>query len=533
MHYGQDGLDDFDCSRQSLGCTSISSFDGYKLRGTARSRVPQQYFSRSTDGSKYPRKYCWDPTRTSPQTVKKSAMINPKQTWKPKEGTSRSCENGVIGSLHISPQLRQSRRRLKALCNPLTVDALRSMSGNKDKLSEFYRVQMRGNKDEAVSGHKKRLGQCQLQNINKLGNSNRASARRLRKGLSRTSLNCPHGLYYGPVSVESINKGKMCDHGTDVQESTIKILCQERNQREYRIARTHNKLVLQKVKNRSLGKCDGQVEGRISDGILYTSKGFRVYNRVTRKGFKDGLQFLISRGTQESLSEPLADESWVERCKKDCFQFKLQEVEDFEDLSKGIQNEFHWVNSTFFWGFTLTLSTAHTSSQSTGNTPTDSDDDVPKYGVFSTNSFDDEHTYNEEDGVPDYNNMDHTIDVSSTPTLRIHKSHRISGNKRDERGTIIKNKARLVAQGYRQEEGVDYDEVFAPVARIEAIRLFLAFASFIGFTVYHHFIRDCYEQRLINVVKVHTDDNVADLLTKGFDLARFKFLVVTIGMMNP
>ncbi|GJT84551.1 putative ribonuclease H-like domain-containing protein [Tanacetum coccineum] len=49
----------------------------------------------------------------------------------------------------------------------------------------------------------------------------------------------------------------------------------------------------------------------------------------------------------------------------------------------------------------------------------------------------------------------------------------------------------------------------------------------------HHFIRDCYEQRLINVVKVHTDDNVADLLTKGFDLARFKFLVVTIGMMNP
>ncbi|GJU37971.1 putative ribonuclease H-like domain-containing protein [Tanacetum coccineum] len=42
----------------------------------------------------------------------------------------------------------------------------------------------------------------------------------------------------------------------------------------------------------------------------------------------------------------------------------------------------------------------------------------------------------------------------------------------------------------------------------------------------HHFIRDCYEQRLINVVKVHTDDNVADLLTKGFDLARFNFLVI-------
>ncbi|GJY52621.1 putative ribonuclease H-like domain-containing protein [Tanacetum coccineum] len=107
----------------------------------------------------------------------------------------------------------------------------------------------------------------------------------------------------------------------------------------------------------------------------------------------------------------------------------------------------------------------------------------------STNSFD-----AEEGGVADYNNLDPTIDVPSTPTLRIHKIHpqsQIIGKstagrnprkvsqalakkvglkqckmnciiqelqERDERGTIIKNKARLVAQGYRQEEGVDYDE---------------------------------------------------------------------------
>nr|GFA85064.1 putative ribonuclease H-like domain-containing protein [Tanacetum cinerariifolium] len=57
-------------------------------------------------------------------------------------------------------------------------------------------------------------------------------------------------------------------------------------------------------------------------------------------------------------------------------------------------------------------------------------------------------------------------------------------NKKGERGIVVRNKARLVAQGHTQEEGINYDEVFAPVARIEAIRLFLAYASFIGFTVY-------------------------------------------------
>ncbi|GKE88884.1 putative ribonuclease H-like domain-containing protein, partial [Tanacetum coccineum] len=57
-------------------------------------------------------------------------------------------------------------------------------------------------------------------------------------------------------------------------------------------------------------------------------------------------------------------------------------------------------------------------------------------------------------------------------------------NKKDNRGIMVKNKERLVAQGYTQEEGIDYDEVFAPVSRIEATRLFLAYASFMGVIVY-------------------------------------------------
>ncbi|GJU03206.1 putative ribonuclease H-like domain-containing protein [Tanacetum coccineum] len=80
-------------------------------------------------------------------------------------------------------------------------------------------------------------------------------------------------------------------------------------------------------------------------------------------------------------------------------------------------------------------------------------------------------TYDDEDvgAEADLNNIETTMNVYR--------------NKKDERWIVVRNKARLVAQGYTQEEGIDYDEVFAPIASIEAIRLFLAYASFMGFIV--------------------------------------------------
>ncbi|GJS37702.1 putative ribonuclease H-like domain-containing protein [Tanacetum coccineum] len=83
-------------------------------------------------------------------------------------------------------------------------------------------------------------------------------------------------------------------------------------------------------------------------------------------------------------------------------------------------------------------------------------------------------------------------------------------NKKDERGIVIRNKARLVAQGHTQEEGIDYDEVFAPVARIEAIRLFLAYASFMGFMVYQMDVKSAFLYGRIE----EEDKYVADILRK-------------------
>ncbi|GJX58180.1 reverse transcriptase domain-containing protein [Tanacetum coccineum] len=139
--------------------------------------------------------------------------------------------------------------------------------------------------------------------------------------------------------------------------------------------------------------------------------------------------------------------------------------------------------------------------------------DNPTDGIFTNSSYDD------EGAVADFTNLEPVVNVSPIPTSRInsiHPSTLILGdpqsavqtrskvtkssrahafvyrNKKDERGVVVRNKARLVAQGHRQEEGIDYDEVFAPVARIEAIRIFLAFASYMGFIVYQMDVKSAF-----------------------------------------
>ncbi|XP_028196458.1 uncharacterized protein LOC114381380, partial [Glycine soja] len=70
-------------------------------------------------------------------------------------------------------------------------------------------------------------------------------------------------------------------------------------------------------------------------------------------------------------------------------------------------------------------------------------------------------------------------------------------NKLDEHGIIIRNKARLVAKGYNQEEGIDYEETYAPVARLEAIRMLLAYASIMNFKLYQMDVKSAFLNGLI------------------------------------
>ncbi|GJX83147.1 putative reverse transcriptase, RNA-dependent DNA polymerase [Tanacetum coccineum] len=118
------------------------------------------------------------------------------------------------------------------------------------------------------------------------------------------------------------------------------------------------------------------------------------------------------------------------------------------------------------------------------------------------NAYDDEDVEEEVD----MNNVISSYSVPDTSFTKFYKDRPkdqaigtkwVFRNKKDERGIVVKNKARLVAQGHTQEEGIDYDEVFAPVARIEAIRLFLAYASFKDFVVYQMDVKSAFVYGMI------------------------------------
>nr|GEV61845.1 putative ribonuclease H-like domain-containing protein [Tanacetum cinerariifolium] len=96
----------------------------------------------------------------------------------------------------------------------------------------------------------------------------------------------------------------------------------------------------------------------------------------------------------------------------------------------------------------------------------------PSEGIFTDSSYDDEAVQ------------------TRSKVNKNSEAHALE--KKDERGVVVRNKARLVAQGHRQKEGIDYDEVFALVTRIKAIRIFLAFSFYMGFIVYQMDVKSAF-----------------------------------------
>nr|GEZ26364.1 hypothetical protein [Tanacetum cinerariifolium] len=122
--------------------------------------------------------------------------------------------------------------------------------------------------------------------------------------------------------------------------------------------------------------------------------------------------------------------------------------------------------------------------------------DLSMPSLEETGIFDDVYNDREVGAEADTNNLELLTIVWTLVDLpngkRAIGSKWVFRNKKDEKGIIVRNKAKLVAQDYTQEEGIDYDEVFALVARIEAIRIFLAYALYMGFIVYQMDVKSAF-----------------------------------------
>nr|GFA93262.1 retrovirus-related Pol polyprotein from transposon TNT 1-94 [Tanacetum cinerariifolium] len=134
-------------------------------------------------------------------------------------------------------------------------------------------------------------------------------------------------------------------------------------------------------------------------------------------------------------------------------------------------------------------------------------------------------------------------------------------NKKDEDQTVICNKARLIAKRYAQEEGIDFEESFAPVARLEAVRIFISYTAHKSFPIYQMDVKTAFLNGLLkeevyvvqpdgfvdpdhpeNVYRLRkpiyglkqapkaTEYQLADMFTKALPKDRFKYLVRRIDM---
>nr|GEV25760.1 hypothetical protein [Tanacetum cinerariifolium] len=147
---------------------------------------------------------------------------------------------------------------------------------------------------------------------------------------------------------------------------------------------------------------------------------------------------------------------------------------EFEESSNNSSNEINVASSS--------VSTAgHNFINNTNNFSAAGPSNTAASLIYANSSLQDASTSYHDPDMPNLEDLTHSDDADI-----------VYRNKKDERGIFIRNKARLVAQGHTQEEGIDYEEVFAPVARIKAIRLVLAYASFMGFLVYQMDVKSAF-----------------------------------------
>ncbi|GJT09131.1 putative ribonuclease H-like domain-containing protein [Tanacetum coccineum] len=383
--------------------------------------------------------------------------------------------------------------------------------------------------DESKLWHR-RLGHINFKTMNKLvkGNLVRGLPSKLFEN-NQTCVACQKGKQHR-ASYQRV-KVIRCDNGTEFKNKEMNQFCERKCiKREFSVARTPQQNGVAERKNRTLIEdartmlADSKLPTTIwAEAVNTACKAFRVFNGRTR---------IVEENLHVQFSENTPNIAGSTKACDDVGKAILETVPSKDYILLQL------------WSADPPFSQISKSSPNAGFKPLSNNGKKVDEGPRKDCEDDDEDVGAEAD----MNNLDAFILVSPIPTTRVHKDYPVEQiildfistpqtrrmtknleeheamheellqfklqevwtlvelpngkraigtkwgfrNKKDERGIMIKNKARLVAQGYIQEEWIDYDEVFTPVAIIEAIRLFFAYASFKDFVVYQMDVKSAF-----------------------------------------
>ncbi|GKA04831.1 putative ribonuclease H-like domain-containing protein [Tanacetum coccineum] len=283
----------------------------------------------------------------------------------------------------------------------------------------------------------------------------------------------------------------ICDNGTEFKNRVMSEFCEKKGiEKEFSVARTPRQNGVAERRNRTLIEA---ARTMLADSKLPTTFWAEAVNTACCvQNRKDGSLFdyssknISNDGPQPSSDAGKKDDEGVSK------ESGIADQERHENSTQGVNTAGPSINAEpdmFSLGDNATLEATH------------------------ADFFGDEIKVN-------MSNITTTYLVPSYSKYKNPKDHHLIMNKKDERSIVIRNKARLVTHGHSQEEGIDYDEVFAPIARIEAIRLFLAYASFMRFMVYQMDAKSAFlygrieEEQKEDEIFISQDKYVADISRK-------------------
>lgn len=274
----------------------------------------------------------------------------------------------------------------------------------------------------------------------------------------------------------------------------------------------------------NLGKFDAKADEGIFVGYSSFSKAFRVYNKRTIT-IEESIHIAFDESNPKLVGKDIFFDNVVGMSQKSNEEVNKEKMDERnEDETPPKEEEFGHVELPHEWRTLKDHPIDHVIGDiSKGVTTRSNLRNICNYSAFVSQiepKTISDVIIDENWLMAMYDELNHFERNNVWELVPRPRNHQVIGtkwvfrNKLDETGIITRNKARLVAKGYNQEEGIDYDELYAPVARLEAIRLLLVFVCIMDFKLYQMDVKIAFLNGFIQ-------EEVYVRSTPGFEIFEF------------